>query len=164
MSYEVGSTSSPPAGPSTECFAGPCYLVSRYRLKLEHCDEYRLFDAFGEEGDAAVRFLYRIFGSQDRELLGALYYDVHQVLLGYAVLHVGTICRALAEPRGFFAAAFLANAASMKLFHFHPSGNLKASEEDRRLTERMKECGRLLGVAVDEHLILGHHGQFARVE
>lgn len=157
----MGSISSPPAGYS-EFSQGPCHLVSKYRLKLEHC-EYRLFDAFGEE-DAAARFLHRVFGAQDRELLGALYYDVHQVLLGYAVLHIGTLCKALAEPRGFFAAAFLANAASMKLFHFHPSGNLKASEEDRRLTERMKQCGRLLGVLVEEHLILGHHGQFARVQ
>jgi len=159
----VGSISSPPAGLSPECFAGPCYLVSKYRLKLEHC-KHHLFDASGEESDAAARFLYQAFGAQDRELVGALYYDVHQVLLGYAVLYIGTLRRALVEPRGFFAAALLANAASMKLFHFHPSGNLKASEDDRRLTCRMKECGDLLGVAVGEHLILGHHGHFARVE
>lgn len=157
--YGVPS-SSPPAG-SAEGFVGPCYLVCKYRLRLEHC-EYCLFDAGGE--DSAARFLYHVFGSQYRELMGALYYDVRQQLLGYAVHHIGTLSRAFVEPRSFFVAAFLVNAASMKLFHFHPSGGLEPSVDDRRFTRRMENCGKLLGVPVEEHLILGHHGQFARVE
>lgn len=158
--HGVVSPSSPP-GSSGGGFVGPCHLVCKYRLRLEHC-EYRLFDAGGE--DSAARFLYHVFGSQYRELMGALYYDVRQQLIGYAVHHIGTLYCTRVEARGFFVAAFLANAASMKLFHFHPSGGLDPSDDDRRFTRRMEQCGELLGVPVEEHLILGHHGQFARVE
>lgn len=159
--YGVVSSSSPPAGSSAEGFVGPCYLVSRYRLRLEHCEDH-LFDGAGE--DSAARFLYRVFGSQCRELVGALYYDSRQRLLGFAIHHIGTLSRASVEPRSFFATAFLVNAASMKLFHFHPSGSLEPSVEDRRFTRELEQCGKLLGVPVEEHLILGHRGQFARVK
>lgn len=160
MSWCVPS-SSPPTGSSAEGCVGPCYLVCKYRLRLEHCEDC-LFDAGGE--GSAARFLYQVFGSQYRELIGALYYDIRQQLLGYAVHHIGTLSRASVEPCSFFAAALLVNAASMRLFHFHPSGCLDPSLDDRRFTRRMEQCGELLGVPVEEHLILGHHGQFARVE
>jgi len=154
-------SSRPPAG----CVVGPCYLVSKYRLKLEHCD-HRLFEAFGatRRGTSAARFLYQVFGSQHRELAGALYYDVRARVIGYAVTSIGTLTSTLIEPRAFFVPAFLANAASMTMFHFHPSGDVGPSHEDLQVTRRMKQCGDLMGVAVKEHLILGHHGQFARVE
>lgn len=163
------SVSSHPSGPPAGCIAGPqCYLVSKYRLKLEHCDHHRLFETFGDSPDcqstSAARFLHKIFGSQPCELAGALYYDVHARVVGYTVATIGTLDRALIDPRAFFAPALLANAASITMFHFHPSGDVTPSHEDLRVTRRMKECGKLMGILLREHLILGHHGRFAKVD
>jgi DNA repair protein RadC len=46
-------------------------------------------------------------------------------------------------------------ASGIVIAHNHPSGNLDASEEDLKLTKRIKEAGELLDVRLIDHLILG---------
>jgi DNA repair protein RadC len=60
-----------------------------------------------------------------------------------------------------FAAAIKANASSIILSHNHPSGNLMPSEQDKRLTQRMVEAGRLLDIPVIEHIIITEEGYFS---
>ena len=62
---------------------------------------------------------------------------------------------AAVSPREIFSKALLVNANSIILAHNHPSGDPTPSEEDIRLTERMVEAGRLLGIKVLDHVILG---------
>lgn len=141
------------------------YLISKYRLELKYCDEV-LFEECDQRqlsAESRARFLYGIFGNPDREILGSLYYDIHERAIGYSVAAVGTLTQALVSPRALFTPALLANAASMSLYHFHPSGDPAPSGADLRTTWRMTRCGELLGIPVLEHLILGHHGRFARV-
>ena len=58
-------------------------------------------------------------------------------------------------------AAILGNAAALILFHNHPSGELTPSAEDRAITKRLTEVGKLLGISVLDHLILGDQGHYA---
>ena len=57
--------------------------------------------------------------------------------------------------REIFQKALLANAVSIILLHNHPSGNLKPSVQDIESTKRAVEAGRLIGVEVLDHLIIG---------
>ena len=76
------------------------------------------------------------------------------------MLYRGTINRAAVEPRGVLAAALLANAVAVVVFHNHPSGDPTPSAEDLAFTRRLSEAGNLLGVRLVDHVILGGPGRW----
>jgi DNA repair protein RadC len=61
----------------------------------------------------------------------------------------------IADPKKIFKMALDNNAAAIILGHNHPSGNLKPSEEDIKLTRKIKTAGRVLDIDVLDHIILG---------
>lgn len=68
---------------------------------------------------------------------------------------VGDISSAVAEPREVFIAAIRRNASAVIFLHNHPSGDPTPSREDRATTERLVEAGKLLGIPVLDHIIIG---------
>ena len=66
----------------------------------------------------------------------------------------GTINGAPVHPREIFARAMLAGAASIIVAHNHPSGNTSISEQDREVSRRLREAGDLLGIRLDDHIIV----------
>ena len=70
----------------------------------------------------------------------------------------GTLNQSLIHPREIFAKAIEDRAASIILAHNHPSGNPEPSEEDKRVTKKLKEAGNLLGIDVLDHLIITNQG------
>ena len=58
-------------------------------------------------------------------------------------------------PHGIFRDALIGNAAALILAHNHPSGDPEPSRDDERVTRRLAEAGRLLGVEVLDHLVVG---------
>ena len=59
------------------------------------------------------------------------------------------------HPREVMKPAILSNAASLLCCHNHPSGAPQPSPEDRALTRRLVDAGKLLGIAVLDHVIIG---------
>jgi DNA repair protein RadC len=76
------------------------------------------------------------------------------------IVSVGTLSGAFVHPREVFKAAILGNAAAIILFHNHPSGDPDPSREDRELTLRLIQAGRILGIDVLDHVILGDEGRY----
>ena len=66
----------------------------------------------------------------------------------------GTLMSSLVHPREVFQRAILAGAASIIIVHNHPSGTLHISEQDREVTRKIKAAGELLGIELDDHLII----------
>ncbi len=60
------------------------------------------------------------------------------------------------HPREVFKAAVVANAASVVIAHNHPSGDPTPSPEDHAMTRRLCRAGELLGICVQDHVIVGH--------
>lgn len=75
-------------------------------------------------------------------------------VLGIYLVSVGGFAGTICDPKVVFQAALKANASSIILAHNHPSGNLKPSNADLQLTEKLKKGGLLLDIAVLDHLIL----------
>jgi len=73
----------------------------------------------------------------------------------------GGISGTIADPKVIFKYALENSASSIILVHNHPSGNLNPSEADKQLTIKMKEAGRLLEIAVLDHLIFTDSGFFS---
>lgn len=70
----------------------------------------------------------------------------------------GTLTSSLVHPREVFSPAIEDRAASIIIAHNHPSGMLTVSEQDRAVTQRIKDAGELLGIPLDDHLIVTEAG------
>lgn len=67
----------------------------------------------------------------------------------------GSVNSSIVNPREVFQKALLANAVNIIMIHNHPSGNSKPSKEDVDITKRLIEAGKILGVDVLDHIIIG---------
>ena len=69
-------------------------------------------------------------------------------------ISVGTLTSSLVHPREVFAPAIEDRANSIIIAHNHPSGSLSVGKKDREVTQRIKDAGELLGIKLDEHIII----------
>ena len=76
-------------------------------------------------------------------------------ILGMFLISKGTVTESLVSPREVFMRAVLIGAVQIILCHNHPSGNAVPSEDDLKLTERIKEAGKLLNIRLADHIIIG---------
>ncbi len=82
-------------------------------------------------------------------------------VLGIYAVSSGGIAGTMADPKLIFAAALKTGASSIVLAHNHPSGNLKPSEADFRITTKIKDGGKLLDIGVYDHLIITADSYFS---
>jgi DNA repair protein RadC len=103
---------------------------------------------------AAAEFLLPQYGNRPVEQFGVLLLDTKHRVLRTLVLSVGTLDASIVHPREVFGAAAAAGAAALVLFHNHPSGDPKPSQDDVQLTRRLAAAGVLMGIEVIDHVIL----------
>lgn len=109
--------------------------------------------------------VFQKYGSR----LGVLKKEVFMVLLLNSAnlltreykISEGTLNASLVHPREVFQPAIADLAAAVILLHNHPSGETKPSAEDRNITNRLVEAGKLLDIPVLDHIIIGRHGFFS---
>ncbi|GAB3659813.1 JAB domain-containing protein [Echinicola sediminis] len=82
-------------------------------------------------------------------------------VLGIINAFSGGISGTVVDLKVIFGAAMKASASAMILAHNHPSGTMKPSEQDKRLTERMVKAGKLLELPVLDHLIITAEGYYS---
>lgn len=70
-------------------------------------------------------------------------------------ISVGSLNSSIVHPREVFSEAVVNQASSIILVHNHPSGESEPSHEDIILTNRLDECGKILGIKVLDHIIIG---------
>lgn len=90
-----------------------------------------------------------------QEEFWALYLDTRSRVLAERRVTVGLLDSSLVHPREIFGPALRQSAQSLLLAHNHPSGDPSPSEDDLEITRRLVESGRLLGIPVRDHVILG---------
>ena len=93
-----------------------------------------------------------------REVFHVLAFNARNVLMRDVRVAEGTAHDCPVDPREVFGAALSVRASAVVLAHNHPSGDPEPSEEDVALTLRLAEGGRVLGVRVLDHLVLGDRG------
>lgn len=71
------------------------------------------------------------------------------------VVSVGTLNSSLVHPREVFVQAIADRAAAVLFVHNHPSGNPKPSSDDEKVQDRLERAGRIIGIEVLDHIILG---------
>lgn len=92
---------------------------------------------------------------ETEEYMQMLCMNNKNVVTGILQISHGNVNSAIVGTREVFQKALLANAVSIILMHNHPSGDPMPSNEDIKVTERLVEAGKLLGVNVLDHLVIG---------
>ncbi len=98
---------------------------------------------------------------QYRESFAVLLLNRANKCLGITFISKGGISGTTADPKMIFQAALKANASSIIIAHNHPSGNLKPSDNDIKLTKSIKNAGATLELPVIDHLILSNDAYFS---
>lgn len=91
----------------------------------------------------------------DREYLVLLSLDMKNNINSINTVSIRSLNSSIVHPREIFKTAILSNAASIILIHNHPSGDTTPSKEDINITYRIKESGKILGIELLDHVILG---------
>jgi DNA repair protein RadC len=107
-----------------------------------------------------ARYLAIRYQTCDQEVMGALFLDARNRLLGEREMFRGTISRISVEPREILRECLQRGASSIYLFHTHPSGDPAPSAEDLLFTRRMAEAAEIVGLRLVDHVVLGHRGQW----
>ena len=100
------------------------------------------------------------FDEEPCEVAAVLALSTKHHLLAFHVLSRGSLDTTPVHPREVLRVGLLTNAAGLILVHSHPSGDPTPSPDDEMLTKRVRQAGEVVGVAVLDHMILGHDGRY----
>lgn len=103
----------------------------------------------------AVDMMRPLFEMSDREIVAVLSLNVKLEPMAVEIVAVGGISTCMVDVRNIFKHALLNNASYVICFHNHLSGDPQPSHEDHMVTGRIRESGKLLGIPLLDHLIIG---------
>ena len=104
---------------------------------------------------AVVKAIRASIDDKAKEHFKLLMLNTRNRIIGISRVSVGTANASLVHPREVFKTAISHGASSVVLAHNHPSGNPDPSDDDIALTRRLVEAGRLLGIEVLDHIVIG---------
>lgn len=104
---------------------------------------------------AAAQFLIARCSALPNEVFGVVFLDTRHRIIITEHLFAGTVDGCEVHPRVVAQKALQHNAASVILFHNHPSGEPEPSSADRALTARLKQALALFDVRVLDHIVVG---------
>jgi len=140
-----------------------CQIVSVFELS-------RRLETYTEKQKPKVscpeeiyRFIYPKIREEKQEKFIVMCLDTKNQIISIETLFIGSLDISIVHPREIFKTALLASAASIVLIHNHPSGDPTPSREDIIITNRIIESGKLLGITVWDHLIIGD-GQYTSLK
>lgn len=124
-------------------------LINRYRShtskeKIRISSPEIVFNLFGEK-----------MRSLKQEIVKILVLNTKKEILYESDVSKGTNNSSLIHPREIFTEAIRNGGDSIIVIHNHPSGDPKESKNDINVTTRLKECGKLLGIELVDHIIIG---------
>lgn len=97
----------------------------------------------------------------DRERFYSVHLDAQHHVCGLELVTQGVLDASLITPREVYKAAILSNAGAIILVHNHPSGNPDPSQEDRFVTKQLVESGKVMGIPIVDHIIIGDNKFFS---
>lgn len=124
------------------------------RLNIKEASVYYSETPINTPDDAVV-VMSDILSELDRENLVVVNLDAKSKPINYTIVSIGGLTESVVSVQNVFKVAILSNAANIMLFHNHPSGDVKPSFEDLLATEKIVKAGKLLGVKVLDHIIVG---------
>ena len=133
-------------------------FIQKVKIKIEKCGRINQESKIGKPQEAS-RIAYEFIDYSDREILGVMCLNTKNNVINISMVSMGSLNTSIAHTREIFKTAMLSNAASIIMFHNHPSGHLTPSKEDRDTSIRIKDVGKLLGIELLDSLIIGNDSE-----
>ena len=108
-----------------------------------------------------INFCRTTLGGKKDEEFCVIYLDVQNQIIEFETLQKGTVNQATVYPRQVLENALRKKASAIILVHNHPSGHVRPSEADLRITKTISETARLLDINVHDHIIVGEDRFFS---
>ncbi|MCW1926995.1 RadC family protein [Bhargavaea beijingensis] len=105
----------------------------------------------------AAAYLMPDMSNLNQEHFVVLFLNVKNEVLHSRTIFIGSLNSSIVHPREVFREAVKRSAASIICAHNHPSGNPAPSPEDIEVTKRLAEAGRIVGIDLLDHIIIGDH-------
>ncbi len=115
---------------------------------------------FSNSRDLFERYRAQFF-SANKEYFVSLHLNSKNQLIREVLISIGSLSTSVVHPREVFAPAVRDSTAGLIFLHNHPSGDPAPSREDRECTSRLCQAGRILGIRVLDHVVLGHEDYFS---
>jgi len=132
------------------------YSKTTPEIKLRKKNGQMLSAQIKSSADAA-KYFREIFDTEQlevREQSMAIFLNNANNTVGFYLVSIGGMTATVIDPRTVFRAALECGATSFIMAHNHPSGQLKASEPDKAITEKLKQGGQILEIRLLDHIIL----------
>lgn len=140
------------------------HVIKKYQVELvkESSKKYEV-DRKVNSPEKAYQAFEAIFNLSSRpaESVVLLGLDTKLGIVGAFEVSTGAINYSIFEARGIFQRLLLCNAHSFMVAHNHPSGDCTPSYEDNVLTEKLKQAGKLLGIELREHIVIGDNSYYS---
>lgn len=130
-------------------------IMAGYELWRRHFEDKT--QPIIDSPDRAAEVL-KSLADKKQEYFVCLTLDGANRLINNRTITIGTLTSSLVHPREVFADAIVDRAASIIVAHNHPSGNLQPSQADLDVTERLRSSAELLGIKLNDHLIITKNG------
>ncbi|MCX6715435.1 MAG: DNA repair protein RadC [Candidatus Taylorbacteria bacterium] len=130
-----------------------CQIIAAGELGRRHYDKT-------ETGFTTIRNAQDVFDyltymrNLPKEHMRGLYLNSHGRIIRDEVISIGTINSNIIHPREVFHPAIASNATAVVIAHNHPSGEATPSAEDIEITKQLAEAGKILGIALLDHVII----------
>lgn len=113
---------------------------------------------------SAVAFVSNHYQDHLTESFVVIMLDVKGNPLGWHEVSSGTQTESLVHPREVFMPSVREGAVSIIVAHNHPSGDATPSKQDFGVTERLRDAGKLLGIKLLDHIVIGHNSHTSIME
>lgn len=131
-------------------------LGKRLNEKITCINQIKVYSS-----DSIYEYYKDKLNDKKQEHFYCVYLDTKNHIIKDKLLFIGTINESLIHPREIFKEAYLLSASSVICVHNHPSGNVNPSNNDIIMTKQLQEVGKILGIKVLDHIIIGKDVYFS---
>lgn len=139
--------------------SGGYISIIRMQMVREHGCLYGK-ERLRDMGTAAV-VARQLFAKADREMMAVMSVSSSMEPLAVEVVSIGGLDYCNVDMRNIFKHAILSNAGNIICLHNHPSGSVVPSKEDRMITEKIREAGKILDIRMLDHIIIGNESYYS---
>jgi DNA repair protein RadC len=115
--------------------------------------ELKNFDI--KDPESVVKAIRASIKEKAKEHFKLILLNPRNKIIGISTISIGTLNASLVHPREVFKDAIMHSAASVVLAHNHPSGDPEPSEDDLKITKKLVDSGKILGIEVLDHIVIG---------
>jgi DNA repair protein RadC len=145
-------------------FAKACQLIASFELSKRLLKENIEFEKERVKKNAItkpeeiVKYIKTEIEDYSKEHFFVVSFDVRNRIIGIDKTSKGTLSASLVHPRETFESAIRRHAAQIIVAHNHPSGDAEPSEDDIRITKRLYEAGKIMGIELLDHIVITKDG------